>query len=102
LLRPRDEHTHHVLQRGLADRHGAGERMEDADFNRLLGLGGKRRREAKCQSRRGGKQAAGERSLGGRTGGGVRSDVLLLTPRKRSKTVATAESQAACQARTAP
>jgi hypothetical protein len=59
--------------------------MEDADFNRVLGLGGKRRREAECQSRRGGKQAAGERSLGDRTGGCVHRDVLLLTRGKRLK-----------------
>src|SRR6266705_2370149 len=43
-----DQHQHHVLQRGLADRHGAGERMEDADFDRVLGLGGQCRGKAEC------------------------------------------------------
>jgi hypothetical protein len=52
-----------------------------------LGLGGKRRRKAECQPRRGGKQAAGERSLGDRTDGYVHRDVLLLTRGKRLKAV---------------
>ena len=30
-----DQHHHHVLQRRLADRHRAGERMQDADLDRL-------------------------------------------------------------------
>ena len=29
-----DQHQHDVLQRGLADRHGAGERVQDADLDR--------------------------------------------------------------------
>ena len=33
-----DQHQHHVFQRGLADRHGAGERMENADLDGVLGL----------------------------------------------------------------
>ena len=61
--------------------------MQDADFDRVLGLGGKRRRKAECQPRRGGKQAAGERSLGDRTDGCVHRDVLLLTRGKRLKAV---------------
>ena len=36
-----DQHEHDVLQRRLADRHGAGERMEDADLDGVLGLGGR-------------------------------------------------------------
>ena len=32
-----DQHQHDVLQRGLADRHGAGERMEYADLDRVFG-----------------------------------------------------------------
>src|SRR5262249_11963091 len=65
-------------------------------------LGGTRPGKAKGNPRRGGKQAAGERSLGDRTDGCVHRDVLLLTRGKRSKPFATPESQAPCQARTAP
>ena len=32
-----DQHQHHVLQRGFADRHGAGERMQDADLDGVVG-----------------------------------------------------------------
>jgi hypothetical protein len=56
-------------------------------LDRLLGLGGKRRCKAECQPRRGGKQAAGERSLGDRTDGCVHRDVLLLTRGKQGKAV---------------
>ena len=35
-----DQHEHHVLQRRLADRHRAGERMQDADFDRSGALRG--------------------------------------------------------------
>ena len=35
-----DEHQHHVFQRRLADRHRARQRMENADLDRILGLGG--------------------------------------------------------------
>jgi hypothetical protein len=57
------------------------------------------RRKAECQSRRGGKQAAGERSLGDCTDGCVHRDVLLLTRGKRLEAVCESlNSQAACQA----
>jgi hypothetical protein len=35
-----DQHQHDVLQRRLADRHGAGKRMQNADLDRLLRRGG--------------------------------------------------------------
>ncbi len=38
-----DEHQHDVLQRGLADRHGAGQGMQDADLDGGPGGGGGRR-----------------------------------------------------------
>ena len=58
-----DEHQHHVLQRGLADRHGAGERMQNADLDGVLGLGGQRRQQAECKPGRGEQPTAGPRSL---------------------------------------
>ena len=58
-----DEHQHHVFQRRFADRHRAGERMENADFDRVFGLGGQRRRQAQGKTRRGCKPAAASRSL---------------------------------------
>ncbi len=38
-----DQHQHDIFQRGLADGHGAGKRMQDADLDGVLGLGRKRR-----------------------------------------------------------
>ena len=93
-----DEHEHDVFQRGLADRHGAGEGMQDADFDRVLGPGGKCRGKAECQSRGGGKQVAGERSLGDRAERCVHRDVLLFDGQRNGcAPFASAESQAPCQ-----
>ena len=39
-----DQHQHDVLQRGLADRHGAGQRVQDADLDRSRGRCAVRRR----------------------------------------------------------
>ena len=64
-----DQHEHDVLQRRLADRHRAGERVENADLDGVLGLSGKRGRQAKCQSRRDHEQPAGKRSLDDRSDG---------------------------------
>jgi len=60
-----DQHQHHVLQRRFADRHGAGERMENADLDGVLRLGGQRRRKPERQSRRGG-QRLGARTVAAR------------------------------------
>ncbi len=64
-----DQHQHDVLQRGLADRHGAGERMQNADLDRSRLRGGRRegRLDAAHRGERGGgdaetaKPAAGKR-----------------------------------------
>ena len=45
-----DQHQHHVLQRGLADRHGAGQRMENADLDGVLRLRGQCRLPSTAQS----------------------------------------------------
>ena len=46
-----DQHQHHVLERRLADRHRAGQRMEDADLDRVVGRqgGGRPKRERPSQ-----------------------------------------------------
>ena len=75
-------HMHDVLQRGLADRHGAGERMEDADLDGLLRVGAKRCRKAERQSRRGDKEMPGERSHYDRSDGCLHRDVLLFDARQ--------------------
>ena len=72
-----DEHQHHVLQRGLADRHGAGQRMQDADLDGVLGLGGRHGRQKPERKPGGQKPAAGNRSLGDRTDGMDHRDVPL-------------------------
>ncbi len=51
-----DQHQHRVFQRGFADRHGAGQRMQNADLDGVLGLGrlnGGRSGGRKSQSRGG-------------------------------------------------
>ena len=55
-----DQEQHRVLQRGLADRHGAGERMENADLDGVLGL---RRQYGEAESKpgRGHQPPAGHR-----------------------------------------
>jgi hypothetical protein len=80
-----DQHEHDVLQRCLADCHRAGERVENADFNGVLSLGGKRGGQAKCQPRRGHKQAAGKRSLDDRSDGCMHRDVLLFDARQAAQ-----------------
>src|SRR6185312_11182071 len=60
---------------------------KDADLDRVLGLGRKCRRQAERQSRRGGKQAAAEWSLGDRANRCVHCDVLLLTRNRRLRAV---------------
>ena len=64
--------------------------MEDADLDGVLGLGGQCRRKAECQSRRRGKQTAGERSRGDRADGCMHRDVLLLTRSDGARAVADA------------
>jgi len=73
--------------------------MQDADFDRVLRPGGNCRGKAERQSRRGGKQVAGERSLGDRAEGCMHRDVLLFDgQRAAGGPFAPAESQAPCQA----
>ncbi len=64
-----DQHQHDVFQRGLADRHGARKRMENADLDRFLRFGGQNGRHRKRKPGRGGEPAAGNRSLCDRTDG---------------------------------
>ena len=60
--------------------------MQDADLDRVLGLGGECRRQGpSAKSRRGGKQAAAERSLGDRANRCVHRDVLLLTRKQTAQ-----------------
>ena len=57
--------------------------MENSDFDRVLGRGGEAASvpvQPECQSRRGGKPTAGERSLRDRANECLHRDVLLLTP----------------------
>ena len=67
--------------------------MQDADFDRVLGLGGQCRGKAECQSRRGGKQAAGERSLGDRAEGCMHRDVLLFDGQQTADAVRQARNR---------
>ena len=78
-----DQHQHHVLQRRLADRHGAGERMEDADLDRVLGLGGNRRRQPERKPGRGGEPPA-RRSVAGRPHSDVSIAMSSLLTRANS------------------
>ena len=72
--------------------------MENADFDRILGLGGQRRQETKGKTRRGGKPAA-RRSPGDRAYGIEHRDVLVFDARDRPGTVPhQPKSQGACQA----
>jgi len=72
--------------------------MENADFDRILGLGGQRRQETKGKTRRGGKPAA-RRSPGDRACGIEHRDVLVFDARDRPGAVPLEpKSQGACQA----
>ena len=76
--------------------------MENADFDRILGLGGQRRQETKGKTkgktRRGGKPAV-RRSPGDRACGIEHRDVLVFDARDRPGTVPLEpKSQGACQA----
>ena len=50
--------------------------MQDADLDRVVGLGGQCRRKAEGETRRGGKPAAAPRSLSDRANGFEHRDVL--------------------------
>jgi hypothetical protein len=72
--------------------------MENADFDRILGLGGQRRQETKGKTRRGGKPPA-RRSPGDRAYGIEHRDVLVFDARDRPGAVPQQpKSQGACQA----
>ena len=72
--------------------------MENADFDRILGLGGQCRQETKGKTRRGGKPAA-RRSPGDRACGIEHRDVLVFDARDRPGAVPLEpKSQGACQA----
>ena len=76
--------------------------MENADFDRILGLGGQRRQETKGKTRRSGKPAA-RRSPGDRAYGIEHRDVLVFDARDRPGTVPQhPKSQGACQAARRP
>ena len=61
-----DEHQHHVFQRGLADRHGAGEGVQNADLDGVLSAC-RRRRQADGKTGRGPEPAPMQRSFTDRT-----------------------------------
>jgi hypothetical protein len=72
--------------------------MENADFDRILGLGGQCRQETEGKTRRGGKPAA-RRSPGDRAYGIEHRDVLVFDARDRPGAVPqNPKSQGACQA----
>src|ERR1700719_5275911 len=76
--------------------------MENADFDRILGLGGQCRQETKGKTRRGGKPAA-RRSPGDRAYGIEHRDVLVFDARDRPGAVPQhLKSQGACQAASGP
>ena len=62
--------------------------MENADFDRLVGLCGQCRSEAEGKTRRSGKPAAAPRSFSDRANGFEHRDVLCLDARVRPGAVA--------------
>ena len=61
-----DQHQHHVLQRRLADGHRAGQRMQNADLDRVFGLCGDVAVKPNARPAAADSQRAGLRPLRGR------------------------------------
>ena len=77
-----DQHQHHVLERGLADRHGARQRMQNADLDGVVGRLGGRCRQQPQHHRGGGRHPSMRpRPLRDRQNGCKHRNALLcLTP----------------------
>src|SRR5262249_12709153 len=92
-----DEHQHHVFQRGLADRHGAGQRMQDADLDGVLGLRRQRRCQTEGQSGSGEHPAPRRRPPGGRIEESEHREVpCYVNARDASRSRCLTASQGAC------